>query len=83
MPLDTNVIVRHLTGEPREQAPRATAFLRDAESLELLRAVELYETAGVHFAEAYLTAMAEQGDGLVGSFDRDLDRIDGVTRVEP
>jgi predicted nucleic-acid-binding protein len=125
--LDTNILVRHLTGEPTEQASRATAFLRDAVHLELaalivtelvyvlesvyerprpqvaalvravlahppvhapeepllLRAVELYETKRVHFAEAYLAAGAEQGDSLVASFDRDLDPIDSVTRVEP
>lgn len=127
MLLDTNILVRHLTGEPTEQAHRASAFLRDAVSVELaalivaelvyvlesvyertrpqvaalvravlahppvhapeelllLRAVELYEIKRVHFAEAYLAACAEQGDGLVASFDRDLDRIDSVTRVEP
>lgn len=54
-----------------------------AEETLWLRAVELYETKRVHFAEAYLAAAAEQGDGLVASFDRDLDRIDGVTTVEP
>lgn len=127
MQLDTNILVRHLTGEPAEQARRATAFLRDATHLELpslivaelvyvlesvyeqtrpqvaslaravlghppvhapeerllVRALELYETTRVHFAEAYLAAAAEQSDGLVASFDRDLDRIDSVTRVEP
>lgn len=127
MLLDTNILVRHLTGEPADQAGRATAFLRDADSLELpslivaelvyvlesvyeqtrsqvaalvrsvlahppvyvpeeavlLRAIELHETVRVHFAEAYLAAAAERRDGLVASFDRDLDRIDGVTRVEP
>lgn len=127
MLLDTNILVRHLTGEPRDQADRATTFLREAEALELpaltvaelvyvlesvyeqarpqvaalvrsvlahppvraweesvlLRAIEFYETAGVHFAEAYLASLAEQRDGLVASFDRDLDRVDTVTRVEP
>jgi len=125
--LDTNILVRHLTGEPADQATRASTFLRDATSLELpalivaelvyvlesvneqtrpqvaalvravlahppvhaaeepalLRAIELYETARVHFAEGYLAAIAEQRDGLVASFDRDLDRIGSVTRVEP
>jgi predicted nucleic acid-binding protein len=125
--LDTNILVRHLTGEPQDQALRATAFLRDAVQLELsalivaelvyvlesvyeqtraqvavlvrgvlahppvhaseeslvLRAIELYETRRVHFAEAYLAAAAEQGDGLIASFDRDLDRIESVTRIEP
>lgn len=127
MLLDTNVLVRHLTGDPAEQAGRATAFLRTAGRLELpslivaelvhvlesvyertrpqvaalaravlahppvhaseetvlLRAVELYETLHVDFAEAYLAALAEGGDGLVASFDRALDRVDSATRVEP
>lgn len=127
MLIDTNVLVRHLTGEPADQARRATAFLDTIEPLELpplivaelvyvlesvyeqsrrqvaalvravlahppvdaddepivLRAVELYETAGAHFAEAYLAAVAEQGDGRVASFDRGLDRVTTITRVEP
>ena len=33
--IDTNVLVRHLTGEPPEQAERATAFLARAEELLL------------------------------------------------
>ena len=33
--LDTNVLVRHLTADPPEQAKRATAFLADAEELLL------------------------------------------------
>ena len=35
MLLDTNILVRHLTGEPTDQADRATTLLRNAESLEL------------------------------------------------
>jgi predicted nucleic acid-binding protein len=67
-------LVRAVIAHPPVQAP---------EEAVLLRAVELYETARVHFAEAYLAALAEPRDGLVASFDRDLDRVDGVTRVEP
>jgi predicted nucleic acid-binding protein len=33
--LDTNILIRHLTGDPPGQARRATAFLRDAELLLL------------------------------------------------
>lgn len=33
--VDTNVLVRHLTGDPPAQARRATALLRDAERLEV------------------------------------------------
>lgn len=127
MLVDTNVLVRHLTGDPVGQARRATAFLRDATELELpaliaaelvyvlesvyelarvrvaalvravlahppvhaperdvlLRALEFYETTPTHFAEAYLAARAEGGDGRVASFDRGLDRIGTVTRIEP
>lgn len=127
MLLDTNVLVRHLTGSPAGQARRATAFLRDADRLDLpdlivaesvyvlesvygqprasvaalvrsvlafppvrvadlpllLRTVELYETRRVDFAEAYLASLAERGDGLVASFDRGLDRVATVQRVEP
>ena len=35
MLLDTNILVRHLTGEPAEQASRATTFLGNADALEL------------------------------------------------
>jgi predicted nucleic acid-binding protein len=33
--LDTNILIRHLTGDPPRQARRATTFLRDAEILLL------------------------------------------------
>lgn len=126
--LDTNVLIRHLTGEPPEQARRATAFLAAAERLllpdlivaetvyvlesvygigrariaELVRAVigfpavavfdgllltralEVYETVGIDFADAYLVACAEiSGVGAVASFDREIDKVASVERVEP
>ncbi|HVT43346.1 MAG TPA: PIN domain-containing protein [Thermoanaerobaculia bacterium] len=126
--LDTNILVRHLTGDPPSQAVRATAFLRDADELILtdlilaemayvlesfyerprdeiagtarallalpsivvadldllLRALELYEVARLDFAEAYLVALAEiSGVKRVASFDRQIDRVKTVTRVEP
>lgn len=34
--LDTNVLVRHLTGDPPDQASRATAFLGTAQPRQLL-----------------------------------------------
>lgn len=50
----------------------------------LLRAVELYEEERLHFAEAYLAATAEvSGIGVVASFDRGLDRLTTIQRVEP
>lgn len=126
--VDTNILVRHLTGDPPEMAQRATRYLdterhllltdlivaetvyvlesfyeapRDqvAQAIRsliafdaivcvdpalLLRAVEVYETDRLDFAEAYLVACAESAEvGRVASFDRSIDRIDTVERIEP
>jgi predicted nucleic acid-binding protein len=126
--VDTNVLVRHLTGDPPELAERATAYLGrerqllltdlvasepvyvlesyyEAPRLEvaqalrslvafdsvvcidpalLLRALEVYETDRLDFAEAYLVACAETtGVRRVVSFDRSIDRVDTVQRIEP
>lgn len=126
--VDTNILVRHLTGDPPETAARATRVLSDerellvtdliaaetvyvlesfyeaprpqvAEALRsllafdsvvvvdpalLLRAIEVFETDRLDFAEAYLVACAETtGVGRVVSFDQAIDRIDTVERVEP
>lgn len=126
--LDTNVLVRHLTGDPPGQARRATSFLARAEELLLadliveevvyvlesfyeverqrvaelvraiiafptivvidepllLRALEVYELERLDFAEAYLVANAEaSGVGAIASFDRDIDRLTTVRRVDP
>ncbi|KAA8954484.1 PIN domain-containing protein [Mycobacterium sp.] len=126
--IDTNVLVRHLTGDPPEMAARATAYLRIARELLLtdlvaaetvyvlesfyqaprgqiaealrsliafdsivcvdpallLRAVEVYETDRIDFAEAYLVACAEStGISKVASFDRSIDRINTIKRIEP
>lgn len=50
----------------------------------LLRAIEIYEVDRLDFAEAYLVACAEAtGVGRVASFDRTIDRITTVERLEP
>ena len=126
--VDTNVLVRHLTGEPPAMAGRATAFLASRTELYLadlivaetvyvlesfykaprhqvaeakrslvamrsmmtvdpallLRAIEIYELDRLDFAEAYLVACAEStGVGAVASFDKAIDRVTTVTRIEP
>lgn len=126
--VDTNILVRHLTGDPEPQAARATAFLASATELLLtdlitaetiyvlesfyetpraqvagamrsliafdaivcvdpallLRAIEVYEVDRIDFAEAYLVACAESTDvSTIASFDRSLDRVTTVTRLEP
>ncbi len=126
--LDTNVLIRHLTGDPPKQARRATACLTQADELLvadlivaevvfvlesfyeverervaelvravlgfravvvvdpalLLRAIEVYEVNRLDFAEAYLVASAEtSGVGAVASFDRSIDKVATVQRIEP
>jgi predicted nucleic acid-binding protein len=50
----------------------------------LLRAIEVYEIDRLDFAEAYLVACAEStGIGRIASFDRTIDRVSTVERVEP
>lgn len=126
--LDTNVLVRHLTGNPPAHARRATAYLQHADELLvpdlvvaelvyvlesfydvkpqrvaelvravlafpavivaddllLLRALEVYEVDRLDFAEAYLVASAEaSGIAAIASFDRSIDRLGTVRRIEP
>ncbi len=126
--VDTNVLVRHLTGDPPAMAERATASLASEPELYLadlvvaetvyvlesfykaprdqvatamrslialrsmitvdqallFRAIEVYEIDRLDFAEAYLVACAEStGIGSIASFDRTIDRVQTVERIEP
>ena len=126
--IDTNILVRHLTGDPPKMAANATRYLESAPDLLLtdlviaetiyvlesfyeapreqiavairsviafdsivtvdpallLRAVEVYETDRLDFAEAYLVANAEStGVNRVASFDKSIDRVTTVERIEP
>ena len=50
----------------------------------LLRALEVYEVDRLDFAEAYLVASAEaSGVETIASFDRTIDRLATVQRLEP
>jgi hypothetical protein len=50
----------------------------------LLCAIEVYETDRIDFAEAYLVACAEStAVGKVASFDRSIDRVHTIERIEP
>jgi predicted nucleic acid-binding protein len=126
--VDTNVLIRHLTGDPPDQAARATRLLSQADRLLipdlivaetvyvlesfyevprarvaelvraivafpgigvadeplLLRALEVYEVHRLDFADAYLVAQAEaSGVNAVVSFDKRIERVPAVRRVEP
>jgi predicted nucleic-acid-binding protein len=66
---------------------RAAVALPGIQTLDpgaLLRALEVYELDRIDFAEAYLVAQAEiTGVGVIASFDRTIDRVGSVTRLEP
>jgi predicted nucleic-acid-binding protein len=66
---------------------RAAIALPSVEVIDaslLLRALELYERERLDFAEAYLVANAEATGVLrVVSFDRAIDRVETVVRLEP
>jgi predicted nucleic acid-binding protein len=126
--VDTNVLVRHLTGDPPDMAARATDYLsaatdvyltdlvlgevvyvlgsfyraprrQVAESMRallaldsvtcrdpamLLRSIEVYEVDRLDYAEAYLVACAEGSEvDTIVSFDRTIDRVGSVVRIEP
>jgi predicted nucleic-acid-binding protein len=126
--IDTDVLIRHLTGDPPEQAARATRLLSRADQLllpdlvvaevvdvlesvyevprlrvaelvraivafsaievadepVLLRALEVYEVHRLDFAGAYLVAEAEtSGVNAVVSFDKSIERVPTVRRIEP
>ena len=126
--VDTNVLIRHLTGDPPGQAAQATRLLSQAGQLllpdlivaevvyvlesfyevprprvaelvraiiafpaievagepVLLRALEVYEVHRLDFGDAYLVAEAEiSGVNAVASFDKAIERVPTVRRVEP
>lgn len=75
---------------PRGEVAQAVRSLIAFESIVcvdpalLLRSIEVYETDRIDFAEAYLVACAEStGIGKVASFDRSIDRVDTIERIEP
>lgn len=75
---------------PREQIAESIRSLLGFESVVcvdpplMLRAIEIFEIDRVDFAEAYLVACAEStGVNCVASFDRSVDRVTTVDRIEP
>ena len=66
------------------RAALALPSIATVDAALLVRALEVYETARLDFAEAYLVAQAEAtGVGEIVSFDRSIDRITSVSRREP
>lgn len=58
--------------------------IRTLDPALLLRSLEVYETYRIDFAESYLVATAESaGVDDIASFDRSIDRVPTIKRVEP
>ena len=83
-------VLESLYEASRDQVGEAVRSLVAFESIVcvdpalLLRAIEVYETDRIDFAEAYLVACAETtGVGKVASFDRSIDRVNTIERVGP
>jgi predicted nucleic-acid-binding protein len=68
-------------------AIRALLGMRSVKCVDpdlLLRSIEVYETERLDFAEAYLVACAETTGVLkISSFDKSIDRMTTVERIEP
>jgi predicted nucleic-acid-binding protein len=74
---------------PRRQIAESVRSLLTLSSIAvsnhdlLLRALELYEHVRLDFTEAYLAAAAELTEvDTVASFDRALDRVETINRVQ-
>ena len=73
--VDTNVLIRHLTGDPREAARRATRFLATADELLL---ADLVVAECVYVLESYY----EVGRGHVAQLMRAALALDSVRVID-
>lgn len=87
---ETVYVLESFYGAPRDHVATAMRSLTSMRSVvtvdpaPLLRAIEVYEVDRLDFAEAYLVACAEStGIGRITSFDRAIDRITTIERIEP
>lgn len=87
---ETVYVLESFYEAPRDQiatAMRSLLAMRAVATVDpalLLRAIEVYEVDRLDFAEAYLVACAEStGIERVASFDRAIDRVTTVERLEP
>jgi predicted nucleic acid-binding protein len=129
--LDTNTLVRFVTGEPENQAREVAELVSAAESgkirlrvipmvlaeavyvlngfyahprakvaaalshliscpgfhspdhEKMIRALKLFGAGKIDFADCYLAAVSILDETTVISFDRDFDKLHGVTRKQP
>jgi predicted nucleic-acid-binding protein len=87
---ETIYVLESFYKAPRDQIAtviRSLLSMRSVTTVDpalLHRAIEVYEFDRLDFAEAYLVACAETtGVGRIASFDRAIDRVTTVERLEP
>jgi len=73
--VDTNILVRHLTGDPAEMAARATAYLGSASELLL---TDLIAAEAVYVLESFYEAPRGQVAGAL----RSLVAFDSIVCVD-
>ena len=49
----------------------------------MIRALKLFGVGKIDFADCYLAAVSILDETMVISFDRDFDKLQGVTRKQP
>jgi len=74
--VDTNILVRHLTGDPPDMAARATAYLSTATELYL---TDLVVAETVYVLESFY----EVERPLVAEYARSLIGFDAIVAVDP
>ena len=74
---------RHATAQAARAMVTFPAIVVDDDEL-LLRAIEVYESDRLDFAEAYLVASAERsGVRAIASFDKTVSRVSSVELIQP
>ncbi len=74
--IDTNVLVRHLTGDPADMAARATAFLATADELLL---ADLIVAETIYVLESFYKAPRPQ----IADAMRSLVAMDAIVTIDP
>ena len=87
---DTVFVLESFYEQPRERVAMLVrailgfGAIRGLDDALLRRALEVYEHDRLDFTEAFLVASAERsGVGAVVSFDRSIDRVVSLRRIEP
>ncbi|MBC2741631.1 MAG: hypothetical protein HGJ93_00905 [Desulfosarcina sp.] len=81
--LDTNVIVRFLTGNKDEKFKGVFDFFQKKEKRIVVRTMEIWDSKNIEIVDAYLIACLEKdSQNILYSYDTDFDKFK-IDRIEP